>query len=123
MEKITKSRAIELLEKGIFPKCEVSREVFKIIHSLKDLEYLESLSSVQGFVLYGYTDKEIEDYHIPEESVKVDIDEAYQILDGTSLIGAKLIGENNQVLLSNANDLNSFLRKHSSENFLLYWLD
>lgn len=125
MEKITKERAISLIGKGLFPKVEVSREVFRIIHSLDELKYYENLASAQGFNLYGYSDKEIEDYKVPDGALEVSIDDAYKLLhDCDVTIGARVIGEK-EILLSGLNDLSLFLRKYKSESlpFLLYWLD
>lgn len=125
MKKITKERAIELLEKGFFPKCEISREVFRVIHSLDELKYYENLSIAQSFNLFGYTDKEIADYRVPDGALEVSIDDAYKLLhDCDVTIGARVIGEK-EILLSELNDLTLFLRKYKSENipFLLYWFD
>lgn len=124
MERITKERALELIAKGFWPKCEVSRDVFRVIHSEDELKYYENLASVQEFRLYGYTAKEIDDYQIPEEALEVSVDDAFNLLyDGDVVLCARVIGEK-EILLSRLSDLNLFLRKYKSENipFLLYWV-
>ena len=47
MKKITVDQARRLLELGIYPKCEVSRGVFRPVKSTQELENFLSLSSYQ----------------------------------------------------------------------------
>ena len=44
MKKITKQRAIELIDLGIYPLCEVSRDVKRSVTFLTELQNLENLS-------------------------------------------------------------------------------
>lgn len=123
MEKISKDRAISLIEKGFWPKCEVSRDVFRVIHSLDELKYYESLAIAQEFTLYGCTDKEIENFRVLEDAIEMTLDDAFKMLhDPDTIIYARILGEG-EVKLSKLSELSFFLRKYNGENipFLFYW--
>lgn len=91
MKKITEKRAIELINMGLFPKCEVSRETFRPVKSISELEHFKSLSNVQSYCLWGYTDEEIASFHEPKGCLKLTIDDAYrQFLNKKSVYAQKI---------------------------------
>ena len=128
MKKITKQRAIELINLGIYPLCEVSRDVKRSVTSLTELQNLESLSGVQSFILWSYEDSEIESFKIPENALSVTVDEATNIIlanDSADCICLKVIGKEERIF-SGINQLKEFLELHKKCEFLkipflLYW--
>lgn len=128
MRKIEKKEALELISLGIFPKCEVSREVFRPVKTVEELNSLERLSSVQRFVLYGYSRSEIASFKIPENALTVSIDEATKLIIGTcpdDYVYFKIIGKE-EILFSSKNQLFDFIKlyqkcTYNGDPFLLYW--
>lgn len=108
MEKISKDRAISLIEKGFWPKCEVSRDVFRVIHSLDELKYYESLAIAQEFTLYGCTDKEIENFRVPEDAIEMTLDDAFKMLHDPDIKVNTKITKKGKIKITNL------------DNFLLY---
>ena len=123
MKRITFDEAKKLISIGIYPKCEVSREVFKPVNSFRELENLRNLSSIQGFTLYGYEEREIEDFKVPDDSIELSINEALSIILENENIYAKTIGGKEEVCFSSFHSLSSFIKEceSSGEQFLLYW--
>lgn len=130
MKKITKQRAIELINLGIYPLCEVSRDVKRSVTSLTELQNLENLSGVQSFILWSYEDSEIEAFKIPENALSVTVDEATNIImtsNASDYICLKIIGKEERVF-SGVNQLRDLLELHKKCEFLkipflLYWKD
>lgn len=122
MEKITENRAIQLISLGIFPKCEVERGVLRPIKSYADLEKYKNLSSIQGFILWGYTNEEIADFAIPDSAIKISLDESIRmIIDGEPIYG-KSIAEP-EVLFTSRRELLDFYKKslNTGDSFYLFW--
>lgn len=122
MKKITKEEAIDLLKHGIFPKCKVSREVFKSVKSEQELENFLNLSSFQKCQFYGYSKKEIEDFTIPSNSLPISVNEATDMLASAETIYARKIGEGEQIF-SDLESFVTFLKQCElvGDSFLLYW--
>ena len=92
-------------------------------NSLDELKYYESLAIAQEFTLYGCTDKEIENFRVPEDAIEMTLDDAFKMLhDPDTIIYARILGEG-EVKLSKLSELSFFLRKYNGENipFLFYW--
>lgn len=127
MKRITKKEAIDLIHRGIFPKCETSRDIFIPVRTLADLQRLEDLSTVQNFILWGYEDSDIDSFVLPEDSLQVSIDEAADlILDNKDKIYVKIMGEEDDIIFFNSTQLNSFVRtcrdcELEGIPFLVYW--
>lgn len=122
MKRITLERAKELLAMGIYPKCQVSRAVYRSIRSISELEHFKSLSKIQGFELFGYDDSVIQKFKLPDNSIETNIDEATEII----LAGEKIYGrriEEDELMLSSLPELLDFYKKvkDSGDSFLLYW--
>lgn len=124
MKKISLQRAMDLLTLGIFPKCEVSRDVRHPIRSMSELESYQRLSEVQGFTLFGYDDETLRNFQIPENSLSVNIDEASDMLvSGSHIYGRRI--EEDEVVFSSIRELLEFYKscQNSGDSFLLYWRD
>ena len=129
MKKITKDEAIQLIDKRIFPKCEVSRGVFRPIRSISELQALEHLKDVQGFTLWGYEESELADFKAPKGGLKVTVDEATDfILSDSPTVYVKAIGEENVKGFSNTNQLRNYIEycrqlDFRGVPFVVYWID
>lgn len=121
MQRITKDQAISAIKHGFYVKCEVSRQVFKVIHSLDELEYYQKLANVQGFNLYGFSDEEIASYKIPDGAFELTVDQAYLLCATKVVVNGLVMGEK-EYLLRNLQDFKNFLGRCRMENipFLLY---
>ena len=120
MKKITVAEARKLLELGIHPKCEVSRDVKRSVTSLTELQNLENLSGVQGFILWGYEDSEIESFKVPDNALPVSLDEAANILNediSSDYICLKVIGKE-EIMLHGANQLRELFNLYKKYKFL-----
>ena len=127
MKKITKDETIQLIDKGIFPKCEVSRGTFVPVKSISELQRLEHLQDVQGFTLWGYEESELSDFNVPKRGIKIAINEATELILHNSPIFVKAIGENVKGF-SNANQLRNFIEycrqlEFKGTSFFVYRID
>lgn len=128
MKKINQQEAIRQLNLGLFPKCEVSRDVKVPVRTLVELGNLERLKGVQSFILYGYNDEEIRSFIIPEGALTVDINEATDLILGNKpedYVCILPIGKE-EMKFSSPSQLSEFLdlyRKYNfnGDPFLLYW--
>lgn len=125
MKKITVAEARKLLELGIYPKCEVSRDVFKSVKSHQELENFLSLSSYQHCQFYGYDENEIKEFKVPDDAIKMSVEEATDMVALGEKIYARVIGEKNEFTFMNLNSFVAFLRKCdiNGDSFLLYLRD
>ena len=124
MKKITVDQARRLLELGIYPKCEVSRGVFRPVKSTQELENFLSLSSYQHCQFYGYDENEIKNFKVPADAIEMSVEEATDMVALRKQIYARVIGENEQSFA----DLNSFFAfikkcEINGDNILLYLRD
>ena len=121
MQKINKKQAISYIEHGFYVKCEVGRQVFKVIHSLDELEYYQKLSNVQGFTLYGFSDEEISNFRVLDGATKLTVDEAYLLCATKVAVNSLVMGEK-EYTLCNLQDFKNFLGRCKMDNipFLLY---
>ena len=127
MKKITKQEAIRQINLGINPKCEVSRELQVPVRSLTELNLLEKKSAVQKFELYGYDEKAIEAFVIPENALAIDVNEATDLLINNEPFYIKVI-ENEEQKFSKPEELSKFIAlfrelTFKGDSFLLYWRD
>ena len=122
MKKISANEAQKLLKQGLFPKCEVSRDVFKTVKSEQDIENLLNLSSLQKCQFYGYDEKEIEEFKVPDNCLSISTNEATDMVADGKTVFARIIGENEQSF-SNLKSFSRFLNRCriNGENLLLYW--
>ena len=125
MKKITVDQARRLLELGIYPKCEVSRDVFRPVKSMQDLENFLNLSSCQKCQFYGYDENEIESFKVPDDAIGMSVEEATDMVALRKQIYARVIGEKNEFTFMNLNSFVAFLRKCdiNGDSFLLYLRD
>ena len=124
MKKITVNEALSQLKHGFFPKCEVSRDSLKPVKSERELQNFLKLSSVQKCQFYGYDQKDIKNFKVPDGALELSVNDATEMLCQGEKIYARVMGENEQSFV----DLNSFvafLRKCdiNGDNFLLYLRD
>lgn len=121
MKKISSNEALNLISQGIFPKCQVARDVFEPVKSEQDLKNLLSLSSSQMCQFYGYEEKDIEDFKVPSKGVPISVDDATDIVVSGKRIHARAIGESEQSF-SDLEHFVVFLRQCDIEgkNFLLW---
>ena len=100
MKKITVDEARHLLTCGIFPKCEVERDLMKPIRSLRELDNILKLSSFQ----------------------KLSIDEATHTILSKEPVFVRLI-EGDEKSFSDINSFVSFLKQCeiNGDNFLIFW--
>ena len=124
MKKITVDEALSQLKHGLFPKCEISRDLLKPVKSEQELKNFSELSSVQKCQFYGYEQDEIKNFKVPDGGLELSVNEATDMLFEGEKVYARVIGENERSFM----DLNSFvafLRKCNinGDNFLLYLLD
>lgn len=124
MKKITVDQARRLLELGIYPKCEVSRDVFRPVKSTQELENFLSLSSYQHCQFYGYDENEIEKFKVPADAIEMSVEEATDMVALREKIYARVIGENEQSF-ADLNSFISFMKKCEmhGDSFLLYLRD
>ena len=124
MKKISYNEALSLLKHGIFPKCEVSRDLLKPVKSEQELKNFSELSSVQKCQFYGYEQEDIKSFKVPDNGLELSVNEATDMLASGDTIYARVIGENEQSL-NNLNSFVAFLRKCNinGDNFLLYLRD
>lgn len=122
MKKITVDEAIQLLERGFFPKCQVERDIMRPVRSVRELDLLLSLSAYQQCQFYGFEQKELDRFKIPDDSISVSVEEAADMLLTKETIYAKTILGKEETL-SNMTSFASFIRKCdvNGDNFLLYW--
>jgi hypothetical protein len=122
MKKISVKEARQLLMQGIFPKCEVSRDVFKPVKSERELMNFLDLSSLQKCQFYGFDNEEIENFKVPDGSLTMSSNEALAMVADGEKIFARIIGENEQSF-SNLTSFGAFLKRCevNGENYLLYW--
>lgn len=122
MEKINESRAIELIDLGFFPQCEVSRDLFRFIRSRDELEMYKRLSSSQMFVLWGYTEEELNAFSLSNKESEVSLDEASKLLLSHNLIYGKAITDPEEVSFTSIRELLEFYKECSisGEPFHLY---
>lgn len=125
MKKITVAEARKLLELGIYPKCEVSRDVFKSVKSHQELENFLSLSSYQHCQFYGYDENEIKEFKVPDDAIKMSVEKATDMVALGEKIYARVIGEKNELTFMSLNSFVAFLRKCdiNGDSFLLYLRD
>ena len=124
MKKITVDEALSQLKHGFFPKCEVSRDLLIPVKSERELQNFIAKSSTQKCQFYGYEQKDIKNFKVPNNGIELSVDDATEMLVKGETIYARVMGENEQ----NFNNLNSFvtfLRKCNinGDNFLLYLRD
>ena len=124
MKKISYNEALSLLKHGIFPKCEVSRDLLKPVKSEQELKNFSELSSVQKCQFYGYEQEDIKSFKVPNNGIELSVNDATEMLASGDTIYARVIGENEQSL-NNLNSFVAFLRKCNinGDNFLLYLRD
>ena len=125
MKKITVAEARKLLELGIHPKCEVSRDVFRPVKSMQELENFLNLSSCQKCQFYGYDENEIKEFKVPDDAIKMSVEEATDMVALGEKIYARVIGEKNELTFMSLNSFVAFLRKCdiNGDSFLLYLRD
>lgn len=125
MKKISVTEARKLLELGIYPKCEVSRDVFRPVKSMQELENFLKLSSCQKCQFYGYDENEIKNFKVPADAIEMSVEEATDIVVLREKIYARVIGEKNELTFENLNSFVAFLRKCNinGDSFLLYLRD
>ena len=125
MKKITIDQARKLLDLGIFPKCEVARDVFRPVKSMQELENFLNLSSCQKCQFYGYDENEIESFKVPDDAIKMSVEEATDMVALGEKIYARVIGEKNELTFMSLNSFVAFLRKCdiNGDSFLLYLRD
>lgn len=105
MKKITENEAREFIASGLFPKCEVSRDIFETVSSERDLLNLKRYSSSQGFTLYGWDDEEISDFSVPEGYKLLSLDDAIKKLSREkSSIRAKILGKKDEFTFTSYQD-------------------
>lgn len=124
MKRIDKTRAIELINMGIYPKCETSREILVPVRSIDELNRLELLSTSQSFILYGYENEAISSFKIPDNAIELTIDEASPWLAETgNYVFIKVIGQEEEKM--NFKQFVNFLRTVSKngDSFLLYYYE
>ena len=122
MKKITETRAKNLINMGIFPKCEVSRSVFRYIHTSDELDCYKRISSLQMFTLWGYTDEEINDFCLSDLEIEISIDDATSMIVSGNAIYGRLI-EEDEVRLTSMQELLDFYKRATTlgETFHIYW--
>ena len=122
MKKITVDEAKKLLEHGIFPKCQVARDLIKPVKSVRELNNYIKLSAYQQCQFYGYNQKELDEFKAPDDSITLSVDEATDMLLTNELIYARTISGEEESF-SNMTSFVSFIRKCdvNGDNFLLYW--
>lgn len=122
MKKITVNEARKLLELGFYPKCEVSREVFRPVKSMKDLENFLNLAPYQKCQFYGYDKEDIEKFKVPSDAISASDKDAAEMLLSGEIIYAQVIGENEQSF-SDLGAFVLFLKKCElhGDTPLLYW--
>ena len=117
MRRVTENEAIRLIQSGITLKCKVSKDTFQPVKSLLDLNNLKNLAAakVQSFELYE--DSEIS---LPENAVKISVDEAFGLLSIMHIVYCLTSGEEKEVL--STAELANLIRqlKIRGENFVLY---
>lgn len=125
MKKITSYDALKLLEQGIYPKCEVERDLKLPVKSQQELENFIKKSSVQKCQFYGYEQEDIENFRVPNDSTSTSINVATNLLVSGEKIYARVIGEKNEFTFMNLNSFVAFLRKCdiNGDSFLLYLRD
>ncbi len=106
MKKITENEAREFIALGLFPKCEVSRDIFETVSSERDLLNLKNYSSSQGFTLYGWDDEELSDFSVPEGYKLLSLDDAIKKLsyDKSCSIRAKILGKKDEFTFTSYQD-------------------
>ena len=124
MKKITVAEARKLLELGIHPKCEVSRDVFRPVKSMQELENFLNLSSCQKCQFYGYDENENESFKVPDDAIGMSVEYATDMVASGEKIYARVIGENEQSF-TEMYSFFSFIRKCEihGDSFLLYLRD
>lgn len=124
MQKITKEEALDLLREGIFPKCEIARDLMKPVKSEQELENLLLLSSTQKCQFYGYSKKDVKEFTVPTDALYISVNKASDMLVSNEKIYARKIGENEQ-MFSELKSFVSFLRQCeiNGDSFLLYWYE
>lgn len=123
MKKITAKEAKRLLELGIFPKCQVSRDVMKPVKSLRDLNNFLKLSAYQKCQFYGYSQKSLNEFKVPDNIESLSIDSATdKLLSGETIQARAIDGE--EKCFSDISSFVSFIKKCdiNGDNFLLYQL-
>ncbi len=122
MERINENRAIELIGLGFFPQCEVSRDVFRFIRSCDELEMYKHLSSSQMFILWGYTEEELNAFSLSNKESEVSLDEASHLLLSHNPIYGKAITDSEEVSFTSIRELIEFYKECniSGEPFHLY---
>lgn len=123
MHKINEDEARNLIILGLFPKCEVSRDIFKTVSSERELTNLKNYSNYQSFTLYGWSDKEIKDFTIPKEYCPISLDTAFSQLTSTeNPVRAKVLGESKEIVFSSYQEFVSWYKSIlvRKDPFLLY---
>mgnify|MGYP003377754244 FL=1 len=123
MRKINHDEALSLIKQGYFPKCSISR-ILKPIRSEADLLQLQRLSSVQPYVLYGFSKSEILSFNtLPDDALPISLDEAIELIyDGVEVF-AKVIGEKKLYSFLSSSEILEFYRRNLNlgNNVSLYW--
>ena len=123
MRKINQDEALSLIKQGYFPKSLVSR-ILKPIRSEADLLQLQRLSSVQPYVLYGFSKSEILSFNtLPDDALSISLDEAIELIFDGEEVFAKVIGEKKVYNFLSSSELLEFYRRNfnSGNNVSLYW--
>ena len=124
MKKITVDEALNQLKHGFFPKCEVSRDLLIPVKSERELQNFIAKSSIQKCQFYGYEQKDIKNFKVPNNGIELSVDNATDMLVKGETIYARVMGENEQSFTT-LNSFVAFLRKCNinGDNFLLYLRD
>lgn len=119
MKRITEERAKELVISGRYPLCQVSREVFKSIKSLLELEHLKklSLSGLQKFDLY-----EVDPVILPQNAMILSLNEAITLLFNNEPIYCIRNGKTQKIY--NHFEFSNIIRSCNvwGDQYVLYWL-
>ena len=119
MRKITESRAIALINQGIYPKCLVSRDVFEPVKSLEQLKHFKSLEmkNVQRFELFEDTQPVL----LNDNAMSINIDEAFELLSSKETIHC--IRNETDTEITTINELRNIINSCNvrGDKFLLYW--
>lgn len=119
MKKITESRAIALINQGIYPKCLVSRDLYQPVKSLKQLEHFKDLGmkKIQGFELF----EDAPPVLLNDNAMNINIDEAFELLSSKETIHC--VRNEIDTEITTINELRNVINSCNvrGDKFLLYW--
>lgn len=122
MKELSLEKALKMLEEGKAVECQVSyrEDDREVVLTKERLEYLHNLSQ-QGVQMCKIFEKAQEKVNIPEDSIEMSFDEAYEMVQAGDLVYYQNEGEEEEII--STSELINLRRNFTmrGKDLFLYW--